>query len=73
MHVCLLVCSYENLRMAFSDLRGQLIHLTGQDPLKQDHPLGALPVKVSPLLLADVWPLSFLLPSLYCVVAGLLC
>ena len=36
--------------MAFSDLRGQLIHLTGQDPLQEDHPLGALPIKVIILL-----------------------
>lgn len=39
------VAGYEYLRAAFSDLRGQLIHLTGQDPLQEDHPLGALPIK----------------------------
>lgn len=41
----LCVCSYEYLRMAFSELRGQLMHLTGSDPL-MDHPLGGIPIKV---------------------------
>lgn len=44
--LCVCVCSYESLRTAFSDLRGQLIHLTGRDPLQENHPLGALPIKV---------------------------
>lgn len=39
------MAGYEYLRAAFSDLRGQLIHLTGKDPLQEDHPLGALPIK----------------------------
>ncbi len=43
--VCVCVCSYEYLRMAFSELRGQLMHLTGSDPL-MDHPLGGIPIKV---------------------------
>jgi inositol polyphosphate-4-phosphatase len=38
--------SYEYLRMAFSELRGQLMHLTGKDPLVEDHPLGTLPITV---------------------------
>jgi inositol polyphosphate-4-phosphatase len=40
----IMTTSYEHLRMAFSDLRGQLMHLTGKDPLVEDHPLGALPI-----------------------------
>ena len=39
--------SYEYLRMAFSELRGQLMHLTGTDPLIANHPLGGIPIKVS--------------------------
>jgi inositol polyphosphate-4-phosphatase len=42
--------SYEYLRMAFSELRGQLMHLTGKDPLVEDHPLGALPITTVPAL-----------------------
>lgn len=42
--------SYEYLRLTFSELRGQLMHLTGKDPLVEDHPLGTLPIKtVSPV------------------------
>ena len=44
--VCVCTCSYEYLRMAFSELRGQLMHLTGSDPL-MDHPLGGIPIKVN--------------------------
>ena len=33
--------------MAFSELRGQLMHLTGTDPLVENHPLGGLPIKVN--------------------------
>lgn len=44
--VCFPKHSYEYLRLAFSELRGQLMHLTGQDPLVEDHPLGTLPIKV---------------------------
>lgn len=57
------VLRYEHLRAAFSDLRGQLIHLTGQDPLHEDHPLGALPIKVSNQILAS----SFIVSSLTCL------
>ena len=54
--------------MAFSDLRGQLIHLTGQDPLQENHPLGSLPIKVHLLCWEEsglVFWLMFLLPFLY--------
>lgn len=44
--VCMCTYSYEYLRMAFSELRGQLMHLTGSDPL-MDHPLGGIPIKVN--------------------------
>lgn len=47
-------CSYEYLRMTFSELRGQLIHLTGADPLLENHPLGGLPIKVSELLITAI-------------------
>lgn len=43
-------CSYEYLRTLFSDLRGQLLHLTGKDPLVEDHPYYNEPIKnVSPI------------------------
>ncbi len=43
-------CSYEYLRVLFSDLRGQLLHLTGKDPLVEDHPYFNEPIKnISPI------------------------
>ncbi|XP_064405086.1 inositol polyphosphate-4-phosphatase type I A-like [Halichondria panicea] len=42
--------SYEYLRVLFSDLRGQLLHLTGKDPLVEDHPYFNEPIKnISPI------------------------
>ena len=68
-YVCMYVYSYEYLRMAFSELRGQLMHLTGTDPLVENHPLGGIPIKVNihcyylrpkPLLCLIIFPHSFM-------------
>ena len=63
-------CSYEYLRMAFSELRGQLMHLTGMDPLMESHPLGGLPIKVSSCYLThtvccDEYCMLWILPLIF--------